>query len=240
MDHSDQRPAAPCFRPPALGSMFSSPAATLDSLREWPRWFYPLLVAAGYSAVVNFYVIWRIGLQRLMNAALRANASVDPQAVLESALAHRAMILFFQGLASFAGTFVTAFVVAKVLWLIITVIGQDLHFKKVLAVVAHVTMLTVVIRQSMLAVTATVIPNLDNLDIRNPLATNLAFFLHPKSPVLLRLLSSFDVVTFTNILLLGLGLNKVSNRLSFRTACILVIVPWGVYTGASLFMPAGF
>jgi hypothetical protein len=240
MERSDQRPAAPGFRPPAFGSMFSRPAATLDSLREQPRWFYPLLVAAVYSAAVNFYVIWRIGLQRLMNASLQANVSVDPQAVLESALAHKTMILFSQGLASFAGTFVTAFVVAKVLWLILTVIGQDLYFRKVLAVVAHVTMLTVVIRQSMLAVTATVIPSLDNLDIRNPLATNLAFFLHPKSPLLFRLLSSFDLITFTNILLLGLGLNRVSNRLSFRTACILVLVPWGVYTGASLLMPAGF
>jgi len=240
MERPDEKPPAPGFGPPGFSSMFSRPAATLDSLREWPRWLCPLLVAAGCSAAVNFYVIWRIGLVRLMNAALQANMSVDPQAVLESAMAHRTMILVSQALASFAGTFVTAFVVAKVLWLIITVIGQDLQFRKVLAVVAHVTMLTVVIRQSMLALTATIMPNVENLDIRNPLATNAAFFLHPKSPVVLRLLGSFDIITFANILLIGLGLTKVSNRLSFRTACILVIVPWGVYTGASVFLPAGF
>ena len=240
MENPDERTPASGLGPPAFSSMFSRPAATLDSLRESPRWFCPLLVAAGFAAAVNFYVIWRTGLGRLVNAALQASTSVDPQAVLESAMAHRTMILISQGLASFAGTFVTAFVVAKVLWLIVTVIGKDLQFKKVLAVVAHVTMLTVVIRQLMLALTATVMPDLDNFDVRNPLATNFAFFIHPKSPVVLRLLSSFDIITFANILLISLGLARVSNCLSFRTACILVIVPWGVYTGASLFLPAGF
>ena len=240
MELSHEKALAPGFQPLALGSMFSSPAAALDSLRGRPRWFYPLLLAATWSVAVNLYVIQRIGLKRLMGAALQANAALDPQAVLESALAHRTEILFFQGLATFAGTFVTALVVAKVLWLIITVIGRDVLFKKVMAVVAHVTMLTVVIRESMLAFTATVMPNLDNLDIRNPLATNLAFFLHPKSPVVFRLLSSLDLVTLANIFLLALGLSKVTSRLSFRSACILVIVPWGVYTGASLLLPAVF
>lgn len=237
MELSHERVPAHGFQPLAFRSMFSSPAATLDSLKGRPQWFYPLLLAAVYSVAVNFYVIQRIGFMRLMGTALQANAAIDPRAVLESALAHRAEILFFQGLAAFASTFLTAFVVAKVLWLIITVIGQDVLFKKVLAVVAHVTMLTVVIRESMLALTTTVMSNLDNLDMRNPLATNLAFFLHPRSPIVSRLLGSLDLITFTNILLLAMGLSKVSNRLSFRTACILVIIPWGVYTGASLLLP---
>jgi hypothetical protein len=149
-------------------------------------------------------------------------------------------MLFFQGLSTFAGTFLTAFVVAKVLWLILEVIGEDLSFKSVLAVVAHVTMLMVIIRQSMLALSATVMPNLENLDLRNPLATNLAFFLHPHSPVIFRLLSSLDLITLANIWLLALGLSRMSGRLSMRAACVLVAVPWTVYVGASLLLPAFF
>lgn len=237
MELSNEKALAPGFQPLAFSSMFSSPSATLDSLRGRPQWFYPLLLAATCSVAVNFYVIRRIGLIRLIGAALQGNAAIDPLAVLESALARKAEILFFQGLSAFAGTFLTAFVVAKVLWLILTVIGQDVLFKKVLAVVAHVTMLTVVIRELMLALTATVMRNLENLDLRNPLATNLAFFLHSRSSIVFRLLSSLDLITFTNIFLLALGLSKISNRLSFRTAFILVFIPWGVYTGASLLLP---
>jgi len=237
MELTKGKPLTPSFPPRAFSSMFSSPAATLDSLRGQPRWVLPLLLAATYSVAVNFYVVRRVGLVRLMGAALRVNAAIDPQAVLENTVAHKSEILFFQGLATFAGTLVTAFVVAKVLWLILTVIGQDVLFKKVLAVVAHVTMLTVVIRESMLALTATVMRNLDNLDLRNPLATNVAFFLRPKSPIVSGLLGSLDLITFANIFLLALGLSKVSDRLSFRTACILVIIPWGVYIGASLLLP---
>ena len=240
MELSREKSPAPGFRRLAFGSMFSRPAATLDSLSGRPRWFLPLLLAATYSVAVNYFVVRRIGLVRLMGAALQVNTAIDPQALLENAVAHKTEILFFQGLATFAGTLVTAFVVAKVLWLIITVIGQDVHFKKVLAVVAHVTMLTVVVRESMLALTATAMRNLDNLDLRNPLATNLAFFLHPRSPIASNLLGSLDLITLANIFLLALGLSKVSNRLSFRAACILVIVPWGVYVGVSFLLPTFF
>ena len=223
---------------PQLGSMFSCPSATLSCLKEQPRWFHPLLLAATFSAAVNFYVIHQVGFLRLISAALQVSAAIDPRASVDNALAHKSQIIFFHGLSTFAGTFLTAFVVAKVLWLILEVIGEDLPFKRVMAVVAHVTMLMVVIRESMLALTVTVMPNLENLDLRNPLATNLAFFFHPSSPAAFRLLASLDVVTFANILLLALGLSRVSNRLSFHAACILVIVPWAVYVGASLLLPA--
>jgi hypothetical protein len=237
MEPNSEKMPFPGFQPLAFGSMFSNPATTLVSLRERPQWFYPLLLAAGYSVAVNCYVIQRIGFMRLFSATLQATGTIDVQAVMETALAHRVQILILQGLSTFASTFLTAFVVATVFWLILEVIGEDVPFKRVLAVVAHVTVLMTVVRESMLALTAAVMQHQENLDLRNPLATNLAFFLHPSSPVVSHLLASLDLVTLAKIYLLALGLSKVSSRLSFRTACILVIVPWGAYLGASLLLP---
>jgi len=237
---SIERISSPEFQPLAFSGIFSNPAATFLSLKGRPRWFFPLLIAAVYSVVVNFYVIQRIGFMRLLNATVQTASAIDAQAVLETALERKAQILLFQGLSTFASIFFTAFVVAKVLWLILEVIGEDLPFKRVLAVVAHATMLMVIIRESMLAFTATVMRNPENLDLRNPLATNLAFFLHPGSPFIYRLLASLDLITISKICLLALGLSKVSDRLSLRTACVAVLVPWGVYVGASLLLPGLF
>ena len=92
----------------------------------------------------------------------------------------------------------------------------------------------------MLAFTATVIRNSENLDLRNPLATNLAFFLHPESPITYRLLASLDLITISKMCLIAFGLSKVSDRLSLRAACVVVLVPWGVYAGVSLFLPGLF
>jgi hypothetical protein len=217
--------------------MFSNPVAALGRLSENPSWFLPLLLAAVWSVAVNFYLVRRIGFVRLMSSTLQANAAFDRNAVIETALAHRAQILTIQWLLTFAGTFLTALVVAKVLWLVLTVVGKDVPFRSMLAVVAHVTMLTVVVKQSMLALTATVIGNLDNLNLRNPLATNPAFFFDLASPVAVRVLTSLDVITLANILLLALGLTRVVHGLSFRAACIVVTVPWGAFIGATLLLP---
>jgi hypothetical protein len=217
--------------------MFSNPAAALSLQKDRPSWFLPLLLAAVWSVAVNFYLVRRIGFVRLISSTLQANAAFDRDAVIETALAHRAQILTIQWLLAFAGTFLTALVVAKVLRLVLTVVGKEVPFRNVLAVVAHVTMLTVVVKQSMLALTATVMRNLDALNLRNPLATNPAFFFDPGSPLAVRVLTSLDLITLANILLLALGLTRVSDGLSFRAACILVTVPWAAYLGATLLMP---
>ena len=208
-------------------------------LRERPQWFYPLLAAAAYSVAVNLYLVHRIGLARLIGAVAQANAAIDPQAILESAAGRRTEILFFQGLSTFLGTFLTALVVAKVLWLILTLMGEEIPLKKVLAVVAHASMLVIVVRESMMALTATAMRDLDRFDLGNPLATNAAFFLHPRSPAVHRLLAAVDLITLVNIFLLAFGLSKLADRLSIRKAHILVIAPWGIYVGFSLLLPHG-
>ncbi len=228
------RPGYPAI---AFVSMFFSPASVLAGLKERPCWFYPLAVAALYAAVVNFYVVTRVGFPRLIRDLMQTAPVVDPQGILEMALARKVEIQVFQGISTVASTFLTALVVAKILWLALELIGVDARFKSVFAVVAHVSMFSLVVRESMLALTATVIQNLEGLDLRNPLATNPAFFHHPGSPVFYRLLSSLDLVTLLQIFLLSLGLSRVSTGLSFRKAFLLVIIPWGIYTAVTVLLP---
>jgi hypothetical protein len=78
----------------------------------------------------------------------------------------------------------------------------------------------------------------DTFDLRNPLATNLAFFLRPSSPVALRILSALDVITLVTIVLLIVGLTKVCDRLSARAALMVVVIPWMAYVGATLLIPS--
>ena len=237
MDLCSEKAPARGLRALALGSMFSNPAATLASLRERPQWFLALSAAAACSVAVNFYLVSRIGVETLIGAVAQANAAIDPQAILENAAARKTQILLFQGLSTFLGTFLTALVVAKVLWLTLTMIGEEVPFKRVLAVVAHASWLAIVVRQSMMALTVTAIRDLDRFDLANPLATNAAFFIHPRSPAAHRLLASIDLLTFLNIFLLAFGLSKMATRLSIRKAHAVVMVPWGVYVGISLLLP---
>jgi hypothetical protein len=215
-------------------SMFVRPLSTLSSLQERPRWLFPALVSGILSAAVNFYAVQRIGFIRLIEATTNARVAIDPQAIVQNALEHKTQILCFQALSTFISSFLVALGTAAVLWLLLVLCGYDMPFKRGLAVVAHVNLLSVVLRESMLILTTIFIGDMNQFDLNNPLATNIAFFVKPASPAILRLLTSLDVITFLNIALLIAGLTKVCGKLSVKTASMMVLGPWMVYLGATV------
>lgn len=226
----------PETKPLAIWSIFVQPLSTLGSLSQQPRWFLPLLLTAIYSTAINYYVTSRIGFVRLLAAVARSSGTIDPEAVIQSAMAHKTQIIVVQAVSAFLGGFVTPLFIALVLWLLVLSIGGDVIFKNVLAVAAHVALFTAVVKESMLAIAVTASNNLDTFNISNPLATNLGFFIHSNSPAASRILSSLDLITIINVLLIIVGLTKVSHKLSPTAACMIVIIPWSIYVAGSAWM----
>jgi hypothetical protein len=222
------------MQPISFWSIFVRPLATLDSLRERPHWLYPVWVSGIVSVAANLYVIRRIGLVRMIEASIHAESIIDPQTVLQNALEHQLQILCFQAFSTLLGSFIIALGTATILWLLLTSCGYDMSFKKGLAVVAHVNLLFVVLKEFMRVLTVLLIQDMNRLDLSNPLATNLAFFVRTASPAVLRLLTSLDVITFANMALLIVGLTKVCGKLSVKTASVMVIGPWIIYLGAAV------
>jgi hypothetical protein len=75
------------------------------------------------------------------------------------------------------------------------------------------------------------------LNLKNPLATNIAFFLRPSSPFVFRMLTSLDALTLMNAVLLIIGLTRVCPKLSARKASMMVFACWALYLGVTLFIP---
>jgi hypothetical protein len=221
-----------------LAATLRSPVRTLALQEREPSWLLPLFASASCSTAASLYVVSRIGFPRLMRAAIDSAMAFDADSAVQNVLARKGQILFFQGASIFVGTFVTAFVIAKVLWLVLLLVRGEVSFRKVLAVVAHATLFVTAVQQAMLALTVTVMQNVEAFDIRNPLATNAAFFWHGEHSAAVRLLGALDVITAAKILLIAIGLTKVANPLSLRAACLMVALPWGAYTAASVFLLA--
>jgi hypothetical protein len=136
----------------------------------------------------------------------------------------------------FLGAFATSALIALILWLLVMLVGGDAVFKKVLALTAHVALFTAAVRETMLAVTVTLNGDLNSFDFNNPLATNLAFFVHSSSRFTARIFSALDIVTIATVVLLALGLTKVSKRVSPTAAWLVVIIPWALFViGAASF-----
>jgi hypothetical protein len=217
-------------------SMLMRPLSTLDSLRERPRWFFPVLVSGIISVAANLYIIQRIGLVRMIEGSIDAKAMIDPQTILQNALEHQGQILLFQALSAFAGSFLVALGTATILWLLLTLCGYEMSFRQGLAVVGHVHLFFTVLRECMMVLTASFVRDMNRFDLNNPLATNIAFFVQTASPVALRILTSLDVLVFANMALLIVGLTKICGKLSVKTASMLVIGPWTVYLGAAIML----
>jgi hypothetical protein len=224
--------------PGSFWFMFTRPVATLESLRGRSQWFLPVLTAATFSAAVNFYLIRRIGWARLIKAAAQSNSLMDAQAAIQNVIAHPHQIFLFQALATFLSFVLTVLAAATVVWLVLVLCGQDVLFKKVLAILAYVTALSAILRGFMLMLTATLIRDLNAFDLRNPLATNPAFFLHPRSAVISRLLASLDLITFLSLTLIIIGLTKVYICLRPRLAAGAVLLPWVIYVSTTLLLPS--
>ena len=225
------------LKPASFLSMFTSPLGTFDSLRERPRWFLPVLFSAIVTVAANIYIIQRIGFIQLIKTASQSNYIIDPQDVIQNVLEHQNRILVIQAASVFVNVFVIALVTAVAFWLLMTILGYDISFRKSLAVVSHANMLPIIVRGCMIVLTAAVIQDAGALNLKNPLATNIGFFLRPSSPVALRLLTSLDAITFANAILLIMGLTRVCPKLSARSASMMVFICWAVYIGAKLFVP---
>ena len=222
---------------PAFWHMLMDPAATLASLEERPRALFPIIVAAIYASLVSFYVVQRVGLQRLVETAIQSNASVDTETIIANALSHRAQIMTMQAASAFLGSIITTVLLALFFWLVVTVVGADTTFKKMLAVVAHVAFFVTAVRETMIALVVTMSRNLNGFNIKNPVGTNLAFFVDSVSPTVTKVLLSFDVITIAAIVLTVIGLRRIAKQLSPFAAASVVVIPWCLYVVAGMWLP---
>jgi hypothetical protein len=230
--------AAPNRRSPMFyWQMFVNPVETLASLREIPRVFLPMITAAILATAVHYYVLYKVGLRTLMEAAIRATGSIDVDALVANAMVHRDEIVMTQAISAFLGLIVTVLLLALLYWLLVTVVGGDASYQRIVAVVAHVTLFTTVIKESMIALVLTVSRNPSSFNLKNPLGTNPAFYLRTASPALNRILLSADALTIAGIVLTIIGIRRVSSSLSTNATVAIVVIPWLVYVAAAAWLP---
>ncbi|HEX6177010.1 MAG TPA: hypothetical protein VF057_01525 [Thermoanaerobaculia bacterium] len=206
-----------------------SPFATVASLKEKPRHFVAVLIASAYATLLSSWIVQRVGLENILRNTMQASGSVDADTMLANAMQYKTQILWTQALSTFVGTLTTAYFVGVVLWLIVTIAGEDVRLKTVNAVVAHSALFYAVVKYTMFAISVGLSRNPAAINIKNPLATNGAFFLQTGSYLLQHVIRSFDAIVLAAVVLLIVGLRSVSRKLSPVTASLIVLVPWLAY-----------
>lgn len=191
-----------------LGLVFS-PTIIFKAINESPHWVLPLVLAA-LIRTLRVYIVY--------------SPNRTPVAALLTFLMEGVLPLAIQILAC-TGAFM-GFIYA---------LGGSTSFKKVFSVLSHTFFVYTLITVLLSCLIILLAPDRDQLDLQNPLITNLGFFVSPeKSLALNYLLSSVDLIAFYHIFLIALGLSAVAARISFRKALLMVSLCYALYVAVGV------
>src|SRR5947209_3213746 len=104
-------------------------------------------------------------------------------------------------------------------------------------IIVDVACFVTAVRETMIALVVTMSRNLNGFNIKNPVGTNLAFFVDSVSPTVTKVLLSFDVITIAAIVLTVVGLRRIAKQLSPFAAASVVVIPWCLYVVAGMWLP---
>lgn len=211
-----------------IWTVFVSPSRAFAGIRERSPWFLPLAAAGVATALSQSWLIHRAGIQQFVATALRESPALDTAGAIRNLTSNAGAVVTGQALAAIAGCFIVAVMIACVLWLSATVVGEQMRFRQLFSTVSLVVFTYSVTRACMLAATAGLAAHPELLNTRDPLATSVAYFARPRSYQWIALLGSIDVLSIGAVVLLIQGL-RIVGGLSWRRSVLAVTLPWVAY-----------
>ena len=200
-----------------LVDVFIAPSKTFTDLRRNASWWAPFLIIVIVSSLFSYVVDQKVGFRKVVDnqIQLRPKAAERleqmPAEQREKALSRQVAIT--KGVTyvvPLIGLIVYAIFAGILLATVKVVSSAEVTFGALYAVVVYSRMPEVVkALLTVLSLAAGV--SSDAFDIKNPVATNIAYFLDPTgSPVARALLSSLDIITFWTLTLTAIGVACVS------------------------------
>lgn len=196
--------------------VFIEPGAVFEDIARKPDFLAPLVLLILVSIAVTETMLAKIGMARIIHSQIvqsgrAANLSpeqighvVQTQAAIASAIAHvSALVAVPIFLAAVAGIG---------LLVLNGIFGAHAGFKKVFSVACYADLVSVL--GSVMAIAVMLFGDPDHFNPGSVAPTNLGFFLNPQttSHTVMALASSFDIFILWFLILLAIGLSRVSKQ----------------------------
>lgn len=222
---------APLSEPQRIANTFFAPSKTFIDLRRDSSWWAPFVLLAIISLIFVFAIGQKITWERVMQNEIAKNARAAeqfdkmPAEQRDRAMEMQANIGKYSGYASPIFLLISAAVIGGVLMATFNFgFGATVSFKTALAIVFY-SWLPSVISTILAIVTMYAGADPEGFSIKNPVATNPAYFMDPtKHKFLYGMASSLDVIMIWVIVLLGIGF--ASNSKVKKGTAIAVIAGW--------------
>lgn len=195
--------------------VFTEPGKTFEDIARRPDFISPLILLILVSLAVTETMLSKIGMQRIIQASLLQSgqaSQLTPEQINQAIARGAAIASVFAHLSALFGVPIFLAAVAGVGLLVLNgVFGIQASFKKVFSVACYADLPSVL--GGMMAMAVMFFGDPDHFNPRSPSPSNLGFFLNPleTSRPVLALASSFDIFIVWFLILLAIGLSRVSN-----------------------------
>lgn len=231
--------AAPAFDPKVpkksalwmLANIWFEPGRVFEQVARAPRWWIPLLILSiatlAYLAAFSTQVGWDTFIRHEMDNNPRLeNLSSEQREGIVRTQGKVASIAGYVGAP--IGMVANACIVAALLILIFKyLLDAPCGFGQTLGVVSW-SMLPGLLHFGA-ATLMVYLQSPQDFDLKNPVGVNIGYYLGSESPAWMRsLLSSIDLFSFWNLLLITTGMSVVARK-PWGSALVGILIPWGLY-----------
>ncbi|HUZ47655.1 MAG TPA: YIP1 family protein [Terriglobia bacterium] len=197
-----------------FAGVFTGPGEVFEDIASKPDFIKPLLLLIAVSLAITETMLWKIGMPRILHGAITQSgraSSLSPEQLHQAVEKSAAVATVLAHLGGLFGVPIFLLAVAGVGMIILNgVFGVHADFKKIFSVACYADLPSVV--SGAMAVAVIFFGDPDHFNPRSPAPTNLGFFLNPleASHPVMALASSFDIFIFWFLILLAIGLSRVS------------------------------
>lgn len=218
-----------------LQGIFFEPGRTFESIKKRPGFILPILLCIGISLVASAAIYSKIDLSDVIVQQIRDSrqgSQMTSEQIEEqvSQIVNSPLYPVMKWAAPLLGPVFLIFIVAGLLMLLVYVAGSETNYTKLLGVTSHSYFFYYLVYSGLTVLVFFLSSDPKAIDIQNPVYTNPGPLVDSgQNPALHRLLTSLDLITLYVMFLLGLGLSKVSRRMSLGKGLTLVGLLYFVY-----------
>ena len=218
-----------------ISGVYFSPGETFAAIGRAPKFIIPIILVALLGAAANYLLTSRLGYESMMRKQMQplvergflTQEQADEQ-IQRRSTGTAAIIGKVQGpLTTGIGVAVVLLAVAGLFKLYSLIIGAENKFKPLLAVTAY-TFLALSLIQTVLFIIVIYLKEPDDIDLINPVGSNLAALLplvsNAPSKFVKAVASWVDVFGIWRIALLSIGYAAVSHKMKVSTPAIFLTV----------------
>jgi hypothetical protein len=208
---------------------FVAPTATFKDILRSSSWWLPFVLLVVSSLATAFVVDRKVGFDQVFDNQMRMSQKAqDRMADLTPTQKAQAVkvqveVTKYISYGSFAMVAIFLAIYALVLWVSFNVgLGASTKFGQVFAVSMYAS-LPYLLTALLTILALTIGGNAEGYDYKNPVGTNLGYFLPDAAPWLRALLSSFDVVKLWSVVLQVIGMAIIAKKKIVQSAIVVGI-----------------